>query len=120
MYDGVFKDRDAWVVNLALFGVQDYRITDGIGQCKQKLLLSTFHRGIEIPFLGEKENIFVWEEHSRGLANAWDHLCFTSKQFRQFKHVKASRNSLLNPKYRAEHFSNDFYAPGDMQGAPTP
>lgn len=113
MYDGVFKDRDAWVVNLGLFGFQDYGIADRIGQYEQKLhILSRNWNSV----FGRKRNIFVWEEHSQGLANAWDHLCFTSKQ-RQFKHVTASRNSLLNPKYRAERFSNHFYAPGDMQDA---
>lgn len=55
MYHGIFKDGDAWVVNLGLFGFHDYRIADRIGQYKQKLLLNTFYQGIEIPFLAEKE-----------------------------------------------------------------
>lgn len=67
MYDGVFKDREARVVNLGLFGFQDYRIADRIGQYKRKLLLNTVYQGIEIPFLWEKETFLSEKNIPAGL-----------------------------------------------------
>lgn len=122
----MFKDRNAWVVSLGLFGFQDYGIADRSGQYEQKLLLNTFYQGIEIPFLGEKETFSSGKNIPRGLLmrgttgaslqNNSDNSSM-SKPAELAKEKKKRGNSLLNPKYRAEHFSNDFYAPGDMRDA---
>lgn len=83
----------------------------------------TFYQGTEISFLGEKEP-FLSGKNIPGGSLMCGTTCASlqinsdnSSMSKPAESAKKRQNSLLNPNYRAEHFSNHFHAPGDMRDA---